>query len=287
MPVLTWTRQCVGFWVADDGVAGSGDQRPSRSCSGGSMNLDGPEAVSSRAPELAGRVMMNQSWRDLTFLHWAVDPSEVAHRMPPGVRPDTLDGVTYVGLIPFRMVGAGIGTGPGIPWLGSFLETNVRLYSVDDTGRRGIVFLSLDADRAAVVLGARATFALPYRWARMRHDVRGEVHTYDARLRQPGRRVESHLVVRAGAERPRTGLDDFVSARWGLHVAAWGRTRYVPNHHETWPVHDAELRELDDGLLASVGLPDLATRPPDHIAFSPGVRTRFGFPTDASLPRRH
>ncbi len=41
--------------------------------------------------------MMKQSWRDLTFLHWAVAPEEVAHRMPPGVRPDTLDGVTYVG----------------------------------------------------------------------------------------------------------------------------------------------------------------------------------------------
>ena len=99
--------------------------------------------------------------------------------MPPGVRPDTLDGVTYVGLIPFRMVGAGIARGPGVPWFGSFLETNVRLYSVDDTGRRGIVFLSLDAERAAVVLGARAVFGLPYRWSRMRYRASGDVHSYE------------------------------------------------------------------------------------------------------------
>ena len=154
---------------------------------------------------MTGPVMMNQSWRDLTFLHWAVDPERVAHRMPPGVRPDTLDGVTYVGLIPFRMVGAGIARGPGVPWFGSFLETNVRLYSVDDTGRRGIVFLSLDADRAAVVAGARAVFGLPYRWARMRYRVSGDVHTYDARLRRLGDRAESHVVVRAGARRQSTG----------------------------------------------------------------------------------
>src|SRR3954453_15038508 len=102
--------------------------------------------------------MMSQRWRDLTFLHWAVDPAEVAHRMPSGVRPDTLGGVTYVGLIPFRMVGAGVARGPAVPWLGTFLETNVRLYSVDRTGRRGIVFLTLEANRAAVVLGARAAF---------------------------------------------------------------------------------------------------------------------------------
>src|SRR3712207_925333 len=147
---------------------------------------------------MPGSVMMNQSWRDLTFLHWAVDPEVVAHRMPPGVRPDTLGGVTYVGLIPFRMVDAGLGRGRGVPWLGSFLETNVRLYSVDDTGRRGIVFLSLDADRAAVVAGARAAFALPYRWARMRYGVRSDVHSYDARLRGTGNQVGSHVVVRAG-----------------------------------------------------------------------------------------
>ncbi|MGQ0573304.1 MAG: DUF2071 domain-containing protein [Pseudonocardia sp.] len=61
------------------------------------------------------------------------------------------------------LVGSRLARGPSVPWLGTFLETNVRLYSVDATGRRGIVFLSLDADRAAVVAGARAVFGLPYR----------------------------------------------------------------------------------------------------------------------------
>ena len=244
------------------------------------------EPVSPRAPELTGPVMMNQRWRDLTFLHWAVDPGQVAHCMPPGVFPDTLDGTTYVGLIPFRMVGAGIARGPGAPWFGTFLETNVRLYSVDTTGRRGIVFLSLDTDRAAVVAGARAAFGLPYRWARMRYRRDNDIHSYAARLRRPGPRTESRIVVRAGNRRPATELDEFVSARWGLHVHHWGRTLYVPNRHEPWPVHDAQVLALDDELMASVGLPGLTRRPPDHVAFSPGVRTEFGFPGDAARPRR-
>jgi len=243
------------------------------------------EPVSAHPPALRGAVMMTQHWRDLTFLHWAVDPALVAHRMPPGVRPDTLDGVTYVGLIPFRMVGAGVARGPGVPWLGTFLETNVRLYSLDETGRRGIVFLSLDTDRAGVVMGARSAFGLPYRWARMRHRRDGDVHTYDARLRHPGAHGSSHLVVRAGARRESTPLDDFLSARWGLHQRWWGRTLYVPNQHEPWPVHDAEVLALDDGLMASVGLPGVATRPPDHVGFSPGVFTEFGLPRDARRPR--
>ena len=244
------------------------------------------EPVSPEAPELPGAVLMSQGWRDLTFLHWAVDPALVAHRMPPGVRPDTIDGATYVGLIPFRMVGAALGRGPAVPWLGTFLETNVRLYSVDDTGRRGIVFLSLDTDRAAVVAGARAGFGVPYRWARMRHRRSGDLHTYDARLRWPGLRASSHVVVRAGAPRASTELDHFLSARWGLHTRWAGRTLYVPNRHEPWPVHDAEVLALDDGLMASVGLPGLADRSPDHVGFSPGVFTEFGFPVDSRRPRR-
>ena len=38
--------------------------------------------------------------------------------------------------------------------------------------------------------------------------------------------------------------------------------------------------------MASVGLPGLASRPPDHVAFSEGVHTEFGLPGDATRPRR-
>ncbi|QNN54886.1 DUF2071 domain-containing protein [Nocardioides mesophilus] len=228
---------------------------------------------------------MSQQWRDLTFLHWAVDPARVRHLMPPGCAPDTFEGRSYVGLVPFRMVGAGFGRGRPVPWLGTFLETNVRLYSVDSSGRRGVVFLSLDTDRLLVVAGARAGLALPYRWARMRHQhvtgPDGERHTYDARLRRPGARVDSHVEVRVGDRRTPTPLDHFLSARWRLHTRLAGRTLLVPNAHEPWPLHDASVLALDDGLVRSVGLGNLASHAPDHVAFSPAVHSEFGLPRRA------
>jgi uncharacterized protein YqjF (DUF2071 family) len=51
---------------------------------------------------------------------------------------------------------------PGVPYPGTFPETNVRLYSVDEHGRRGVLFRSLDASRLIPVTVARAApAALP------------------------------------------------------------------------------------------------------------------------------
>ncbi|WP_422631935.1 YqjF family protein [Pseudokineococcus basanitobsidens] len=243
---------------------------------------------------------MGQAWVDLAFLHWAVPPERVQPWMPPGVRPDVVVGAdgrarTYVALVPFRMVGAGLGNGPAVPWLGTFWETNVRLYSVDATGRRGVVFCSLDASRLAVVLGARAAFSLPYRWARMRGAERvrdgARELAWTARTRWPGPRgLSSRVAVRVGEpiadDAPDAGLAAFLTARWGLHTAYLRRTWYVPNEHGAWPLRRAEVLALDDGLLGAAGFGDLAQRPPDHVAFAERVGVRFGLPGSARRPRR-
>jgi uncharacterized protein YqjF (DUF2071 family) len=222
-------------------------------------------------------VISTQSWRDLTFLHWAVHPALVEPLLPPGTRPDVFEDRTYVGLVPFRMVGMSLGRGPALPRVGTFLETNVRLYSVDATGRRGVVFLSLDADRALVVPTIRALVGAPYQWARMRLSRTGDTVTYEAR-RRLGRRPCSRVVVRVGAPRETTALDDFLTARWGAHVRRRGGTTYVPNAHAPWPLRNAEVLELEDQLVAAAGLPDLTKRPPDHVAFSDGVYAEFTRP---------
>lgn len=235
------------------------------------------------APDLPGRPILRQWWRDLTFVHWRVDPDDVAPFLPPGTRPDVHDGSSWVGLVPFRMVGAGAARGPGIPWLGTFPETNVRLYSVDEEGRRGVVFLTLEAARLAFVLGSRTVFALPYTWASMRVEEHDGVLTYTSRRRWPGpRTATSHVVVRPGAPLAAGDAEaEFLTARWGLHTRAFGRTLWLPNRHEPWPLQAAELLTLDDGLVAACGLPGPALRPPDSVLFSRGVRTEFGTPVRA------
>ncbi len=218
-----------------------------------------------------------QRWTDLAFLHWAVDPALVAPLLPAGTVPDTLDGVTYVGLIGFRMEGVGFLRGPGVPYLGRFCETNVRLYSVDAAGRRGVVFRSLEAERLLPVLTARASLNLPYMWARMRLTRTGDVLTYRSRRRWPGPRTAvNEMTVRVGAPVTEpTPLEQFVTARWGLHTTAWGRTVHLANEHPPWPLRRAELLSLSDTLIGAAGLPQPSV-PPVSVLYSPGVAVAFG-----------
>ncbi|TWD83450.1 hypothetical protein FB561_4613 [Kribbella amoyensis] len=242
------------------------------------------EPVTAVAPALRRLRILRQDWLDLSFLHWAVEPSSIARFFPPGTVPDVFDGASYVGLVPFRMADSGFPHGPAL--LSTFLETNVRLYSVDVTGRRGVVFLSLDANRLDVVAAARTVFGLPYRWARMRYRRQGAHHAYSTTLRRPGVSAASTVEVQAGAALSAGPLEHFLTARWGLHVARAGRTWYLPNDHPAWSLRTAELTAFeDDGLLASVGLGELGTRPPDHVAFSNGVPARFGLPVPATTAR--
>jgi uncharacterized protein YqjF (DUF2071 family) len=225
------------------------------------------------------RSLLVQRWADLTFLHWPVDPALVAPLLPTGCRPDLLGGLTYVGLIAFRMEGVGFFRGPGVPYLGDFCETNVRLYSVDENGHRAVVFLSLDAERLIPVLTARAWLRLPYMWSRMRLTRHGDVLTYTSRRRWPGPRgASSALSVRIGdpIAEP-TPLEHFLSARWGLHTRSWGRTVHLPNDHPQWPLRRAELLALDDELVGATGLPS-PSGPPVSVLYSRGVPVVFGKP---------
>jgi uncharacterized protein YqjF (DUF2071 family) len=239
------------------------------------------EAVTPYPPRRVGRAVSTLAWGDVAFLHWQVPPARVAGRLPPGVHVDALDGVSYVGLVALAMRRITVGRGPALPYLGSFLETNVRLYTVDDAGRRGVWFLSMDASRLAAVLVGRWAARLPYRWSRMRLARHGADRVeYGCRRRWPGPRgTHSRLEVRVGRALEPGPVEHFVTARWGLHLAGRpGRTRYWPNEHPPWRLRAAAVQRFDDRLLAAAGFADLAATPPVSVLFSDGAHVAFGAP---------
>jgi uncharacterized protein YqjF (DUF2071 family) len=166
---------------------------------------------------------------------------------------------------------------PPAPYVGSFVEVNVRLYGVDAAGRRGVVFRSLEASRLLAVMAARATFSLPYHLSRTR--LTHERADYAASTRRIGGGPGASFRSRIGEPVDTTPLADFLTARWGMFTRRGSRTLFVPNEHPPWQLRNAELLSLDDELLNAAGLPGLASTTPDSVLYSPGVTTRFGRPS--------
>jgi uncharacterized protein YqjF (DUF2071 family) len=89
----------------------------------------------------------------------------------------------------------------------------------------------------------------------------------------------SHVAIEIGERLAQPSpLEQWLTARWGLHRSRLGRLGYLPNEHPVWPLHRAEALVVDDGLVAAAGFPLVTRRPPDSVLWSPGVPAAFGLP---------
>ena len=71
-------------------------------------------------------------------------------------------------------------------------------------------------------------------------------------------------------------LEVWLTARWGAHTRKAGRTWWVPNEHDAWPLQAAEIVELHDELVDAAGVQPVGDRL--RGLYSRGIRTRFGRP---------
>jgi uncharacterized protein YqjF (DUF2071 family) len=67
-------------------------------------------------------------WLTPLFIHWPIDVAAVRPHVPSALEIDTFDAQAWLTILPFRMAGARLRYTPGLPWLSTFLELNVRTY---------------------------------------------------------------------------------------------------------------------------------------------------------------
>jgi len=232
-------------------------------------------------PQPVRRAVMKQGWYDLAYIHYRYKVEEVARILPPGLEVDVCDGSAWVGLIPFSMRGIGVPGLPGVPYLGSFPEVNVRTY-VRRNGIPGVWFCSLDINRLLPTIVARTTYTLPYCFGKATHrKVDDELHTSVVR-RWPRGSAETkiHLKILEPIVEP-SPLEIFLSARWGLYTTTrGGALRYAPISHERWPLQRAKIISLDDSLVQAAGFdsPRAEINGEPNVMFSRGVQVRVGLP---------
>lgn len=223
----------------------------------------------------SSRPAMYQSWRDLTFLHFSLDPQELRPLLPDQLEVDTYpdeNGVekAWIGLVPFWMANIRSRGLPRVPGTHTFPETNVRTY-VHRNGREpGVWFFSLEAANRLACAWARRFFSLNYFWAQMK-----VVHE-GSDLRYSSRRVAEPSVVcrvqsRVGPPMPPPvpgSLEFFLVERYLLYSVRAGSLFTGRVHHDPYPLHSAELLDCEETLLSAAGIP---SRPWTNVLYSLGV----------------
>ena len=218
---------------------------------------------------------MLQNWNCLTFLHWRYRPEAIRPLVPPDLQLDTFDGAAWIGLTPFLLTGLRPPSLPAFPWLSQFPEMNVRTYVRAAGGEHGIWFFSLEADRLAAVAGARLSYGLPYRWAKMSVRCTSEQVEYSSRRHVgPG---QAQIAIRRGSPIRANDHERFLTARFRLYTMLAGRLAFAQVEHDPWPLESAILLNLDQNIIEHCNLPPVTGDP--LVRFSPSVSVRVGRPS--------
>lgn len=198
---------------------------------------------------------MQQTWHDLLFAHWPVEPEALRPLVPAGLPLDTYEGKCWVGVVPFRMSGISPRGMPSIPGLSAFPELNVRTYVTLD-GKPGVYFFSLDAANPLAVWAARTFFRLPYMHARMECVPMGDaVACRSARLQKPAAEFRAQYQPTGDPLGARAGsLEHWLTERYCLYTANGSRFYRGDIHHRPWPLQPAQADFKVNSMAAATGI---------------------------------
>lgn len=211
---------------------------------------------------------MTQTWHDLLFAHWPLDPGVLAPKIPPDFLLDRFEGKAWLGIVPFTMSNVSPRGVPALPGLSAFPELNVRTY-VRVGEKPGVYFFSLDAGSVTAAAAARALFNLPYHSASMQAVGDAGYVRYSSRRSGTGRAELSATYRPVGSvfEAIPGSLEYFLTERYCLyHVDRRGRPYRLEIHHPPWPLQFAEADITRNSMAQASGiiLPDV--KPLLHFA---------------------
>jgi len=204
---------------------------------------------------------MAQTWHDLLFAHWPIDPQILRPLVPPQLTLDLYQGRCWIGIVPFRMSNIHARYCPPIPGLSRFPELNVRTY-VTLEGKAGVYFFSLDAANLVAVWAARTFYHLPYFHSDMSLKIQDDWITYtsarcgetaDFRSRyRPIKPVELAL--------PGT-FEHWLTERYCLYTVAGSEVFRAEIHHLPWPLQAAEAEIEVNSVAKAADILDFDREP--------------------------
>lgn len=209
---------------------------------------------------------MEQKWHDLLFAHWPVPAAAMRPLVPHQLELDLYDGRCWVGVVPFWMSGVRGRLTPPLPGISRFAELNVRTY-VTLGGKPGVYFFSLDAASRLAVRAARAFYHLPYFFADMKVESKGEHIVYQSVRRDRSAEFRGrYSPVGTVMLRENRTLESWLTERYCLYTVHRGRVFRGEIHHEQWPLQSASAEIEVNSMAPIAGIELPGSQPLLHFA---------------------
>jgi len=209
---------------------------------------------------------MTQTWNDLLFAHWPMQPDYLRQFVPEPLSLDLYEHQAWLAVTPFHMTNVRPRWSPALLWISQFPELNCRTYVVHN-GTPGVFFFSLDAARLLAVWAARYTYLLPYFHAKMRVRCDASQIVYSSRrLKAPAEFRGTYRPIGPARRREKGALEYFLSERYCLFTVRGSRVFRGDIHHVPWPLQDAEAEIAVNTIPASAGIQLPRMKPLLHFA---------------------
>jgi uncharacterized protein YqjF (DUF2071 family) len=214
------------------------------------------------------RWALTQTWRDLLFAHWPLNPTDLRRRIPRRFELDLFDGRAWLGIVPFSMSNVGLRGLPSLPGVSTFPELNVRTYVRVDS-KPGVYFFSLDANSWLAVTVAQRLLNLPYHLATM------ETSTIGERIEFSSTRAAGAFTAFTASYGPAGNpfvcqpgtLEYFLTERYCLYHHTRGGIPYrLDIHHPPWTLQSAWAEFPLNSMATANGLALSDTQPLLHFA---------------------
>lgn len=205
-----------------------------------------------------------QEWNDALFIHWAVPADILQKYIPANLFLDTFDGKAYVSLVAFRMQKIRPRQLPAVPYISDFYEINLRTY-IDIDNKKGVYFLSMEAEKSLSAFIARSMSGLPYEKALIFRDGK----SYTSKNARRNFSLDAVFEIKETVA-TKTDLDRWLTERYSLYLDEKNSLYRYEVHHKEWEIKSVEVKTLH--LNYKIGELDLSEQKPDLMHYSDGVK---------------
>ncbi|AUP79634.1 YqjF family protein [Flavivirga eckloniae] len=204
-----------------------------------------------------------QEWNKAVFLHWKVNPEEIMPFLPNGMKPDTINGKTWVSLVAFTMNNIGIRNLPKVPYISDFFEINIRVY-ITYNDKPSVYFLNMESSKRSSCNILKVISKFPYQYSKMsRND---GVYTSKNKVFNDSFNMEYSLED-TSIKKDETDL--WLTERYAVFQDYKNHIIEYDVHHVEWPMQSISINKLN---LNYPRFSHLINNQPDKTHYSSGVQ---------------